>query len=228
MKGSKRVLGHPPGGFVLAAGTAYYLGDYFAETTRETEWKVLYTNVHTRWQMTSTDDNYDGTTAEMKRKTFANLAGLATENRMLLGRDRVPATRGSTRVDRRVGPATPCHPNARPASWGSPSDATPRPRSARRPVRRAVTVSPFRGDEGPAMTCVVHCKTDKDCPDGLACNCPDGDGSACRAIASTPEDRMAGICLSVEPAGERRWDGRSISSQCDGNGIVPFCVPVYA
>jgi hypothetical protein len=63
---------------------------------------------------------------------------------------------------------------------------------------------PFRSDEGPAMTCVVRCQADKDCPQGLACNCPAGDGSGCRAIASTPEDRMAGICLSVEPGGERR------------------------
>jgi hypothetical protein len=54
------------------------------------------------------------------------------------------------------------------------------------------------------MTCVVRCKANNDCPEGLAGNCPDGDGVACRAITSTPDDRMAGICLSVEPATERR------------------------
>jgi hypothetical protein len=203
VKGRRSMSGHPPGGFALAAGTAYYLGDYFAEATRETQWKVVYTDVHSRWQLTSTDDNYEGTTAEMKR-TFANLAGLATENRFLVGRDRIP---GDPRK----------HGGARP---GTPDDVVSPERAARLAgftKRRYATPAeceaacpengdcfPFRGEEGPAMTCVVHCKSDKDCSGGLACNCPDGDGTACRAIASTPEDRMAGICLSVEAAGERR------------------------
>ena len=26
---------------------------------------------------------------------------------------------------------------------------------------------PFRGEAGPAMTCIVRCNTDKDCPAGL-------------------------------------------------------------
>ena len=202
-KARRGVLGDPPGGFVLAGGTAYYLGDYFAESTRLTSWKFFYTEVHSTWQLTSTDDNYDVTTAEMKR-TFANLAGLATENRMLVPRHRVPGDARKHAGRPPGGPDDIVSPEraGRLAGFTKRRYATPAECEAACP--ETGDCFPFRGDEGPAMTCVVHCKTDKDCPDGLACNCPDGDGSACRAIASTPEDRMAGICLSTEPAGERR------------------------
>ena len=203
IKGRKYMMGSPPGGFVLAAGTAYYLGDYFAESTFKTRWKVVYTQLNMTWQLTSADDNYDVTSAEMKR-TFANLAGLATQNRMLLPRKHVPGDARKHAGGTRSGPDDVVSPDraARLAGFTKRRYTTPAECEAACP--ESGDCFPFRGDEGPAMTCVVRCKTDKDCPEGLACNCPNGDGSACRAIASTPDDRMAGICLSVEPAGERR------------------------
>jgi hypothetical protein len=66
---------------------------------------------------------------------------------------------------------------------------------------------PYRGDTGPAMACVIRCDRDADCPDGLACNCPNSERSAgpgCRSIATALPDAMARICLSVEAAGQRR------------------------
>jgi hypothetical protein len=57
------------------------------------------------------------------------------------------------------------------------------------------------------MACVIRCNKDGDCPEGLACNCPNpehADGPDCQPIATLPQDRMARICLSAEAAGERR------------------------
>ena len=203
IKGRTRMMGNPPGGFVLAPGTAYYLGDYFAESTFKTKWKVIYTQLNWNWQLTLADDNFEATSAEMKR-TFANLAGLPTQNRMLLPRKHVPGDARKHAGGARGGPDDIVSPEraARLARYTKRRYATPADCEAACP--ETGDCFPFRSDEGPAMTCVVRCKTDKDCPEGLACNCPDGDGSACRAVASTPDDRMAGICLSVEPAGERR------------------------
>src|SRR5262249_27507115 len=64
---------------------------------------------------------------------------------------------------------------------------------------------PYRGDDAAAaMACIVRCKADEDCPQGLACNCPSGGGPDCRSIAQVPGDSMAGLCLSIEPDGQRR------------------------
>jgi hypothetical protein len=203
VRGSNHLTGNPPGGFVLAAGTAYYLGDYFSESPFKSRWTAMHPLRPWNWDLTSVDDNYEGTSAEMKR-TFANLAGLPTQNRMLLPRKHVPGDARKHTGGPRSGPddIVSTERAARLAGYTKRRYATPADCEAACPENG--DCFPFRGDEGPAMTCVVRCKTDKDCPEGLACNCPDGDGSACRAVASTPDDRMAGICLSVEPAGERR------------------------
>jgi hypothetical protein len=63
---------------------------------------------------------------------------------------------------------------------------------------------PYRAEQGAAMACIVRCKVDSECPQGLACNCPATGGPGCRSIAQVPGDPMDGICLSVEPDGERR------------------------
>ena len=151
----------------------------------------------------SVDDNYAATSAEMKR-TFANLAGLSTESRMLVPRTHIPGEARKHTGGARSGPDDVVSPEraARLAGFTQRRYATPAACEAACP--ETGDCYPFRGEEGPAMTCVVRCKTDKDCPEGLACNCPDGDGSACRPVAGTPDDPMAGICLSTEPAGERR------------------------
>jgi hypothetical protein len=203
VKARRRARGDPPDGFELAAGTAYYLGDYFAESTFESSWKVIATEFHRTWKLTAAEDNYDVTSAEMRR-TFPNLAGLSTQNRMLMPRKRVPGDARKHEDGARRGPGEVVSPEraARLAGFTKRRYATPAECEAACP--ESGDCFPFRGDDGPAMTCVVRCKTDKDCPAGLACNCPGGGGSGCRAVASTPDDRMEGICLSVEPAGERR------------------------
>ena len=201
----REAWGDPPGGFLLAADTAYYLGDYFADATSESKWGVFFTETTSRWELTSEDDNYEATTAEMKR-TFANLAELPTENRMLLRRKHRPGDARKHQGGGGGGPNDTVSPEraARLAAFIKRRYATPTECEAACPQNG--DCFPFRSDEGTAMTCVIRCQTDKHCPEGLACNCPSGDGAgaACRAIAGAPDDPMEGICLSVEPAGERR------------------------
>lgn len=71
----------PPGAMqnsVFAAGKAYYLGDFFAESTQSIAGNVI----NRQWRMTSMKDGYDATTQEM-RTAFPNLSAVPTENRMI-------------------------------------------------------------------------------------------------------------------------------------------------
>jgi hypothetical protein len=47
-------------------------------------------------------------------------------------------------------------------------------------------------------------RDDRDCPGGLACNCPNSQTPACHLIAQTPSDPMNGICLSTETTDPHR------------------------
>ena len=199
-----QIVGRQPvieSGFKLAAGTAYYLGDYVAESTAKSAWRLLTAEYTRTWLLTAAEDNYEAATAELKR-TFTNLAGLSTENRMLMARKCVVCD--ALKLAAQDTPDDVVSPEraARLAGFTKRRYATPAECEAACP--KSGECFPFRHEGNPAMTCVVRCRSDKDCPQGLACNCPDGDGVACRAIASAPDDRMAGICLSVEAAGERR------------------------
>jgi hypothetical protein len=198
----------------FVAGTAHYLGDFFAKTDSDAKYRFMYWDVTTTWQLTDVDDNYDGTTAQLRR-TFVNLASLPTENTTLVPLTRLP---GQPRSRPPAGPSTAPAPPAVP-SRGSGEDlmtpdriariapftkrryATPEECEAACPTGECL---PYRTEEGPVMTCIVRCKADRECPPGLACNCPRGNGPDCRSIARTPTDAMAGICLSIEPTGERR------------------------
>ena len=179
----------------FAAGRAYYVGDYFAKADFSSQRKVFVRELNWSWVMDPADDRFESTTAEMKR-AFTGLAALPTEDRRFAPRR--PPPRGAV-----AGPPLSPEHIARIAGFTRRSYATPAECARACPTGQCL---PYRGDTGPAMTCIIGCKTDEDCPEGLACNCPGADGSDCHAIAETPNDPMAGICLSVEPVEERPAD----------------------
>jgi hypothetical protein len=180
------------------AGRAYYMGDYFASGFVETNSQFMYAARDWSWDMSPADDRYDATTADLRR-TFVALASLPTEDRRLFPRTS-QTKRGQVVIDDPgEPPMTPAR-VARVAPFIKRSYASP-PECERACSRGACL--PFRGESGPAMTCVNRCRSDEDCPEGLACNCPGG-GVGCRAIAEAPGDRMAKICLSTERGGQRR------------------------
>lgn len=193
----------PLGGFVLAPGNAYYLGDYFAQSTVKSTWMVVGTWIESDWVLTAADDDYAATSAELKR-TFVHFAGLPTENRMLIGSKRVPSDAVKRAFVASDGSEDVVSPERATRLAGLTKRRYATPAACEAACPRNGHCFPFRGDDGPAMTCVVRCNSDKECPDGLVCNCPADDAVACRAVATTPNDPMAGICVSVEPAGERR------------------------
>jgi hypothetical protein len=180
------------------AGKAYYLGDYFTKGEYLFTYGYPYSHHEWTWDMEPVDHNFEATTEEMKRR-FAYLALLPVEDKRLAPRRRPPG----------LGPEAPLPP-AHEAPLSPARIARIAPFTKRRystPAEcaeacRTGQCLPFRGEAGPAMTCIVRCTRDGDCPEGLACNCASG-GSQCRAIATTAEDPMDGFCLSIEPTGPR-------------------------
>jgi len=174
----------------FAAGHAYYLGDFFAKGTFSDESMGVTAKLNWTWDMDPDDDSFESTTAELKR-TFANLASLPTVDRRLAPR-RPPPPPGAQ------GPPISIERAAVIAQYTKRSYKSPAACEAACPSGRCV---PYRGASGTAMACIVRCKVDKDCPDGLACNCAAPEGGACQAIAQAPDDPMEGICLAkVSPA----------------------------
>jgi hypothetical protein len=174
-------------------GRAYYLGDYFAKATFEETTTHGWDYWTWRWFMDPADDHFEATTAEMKR-SFVQLAALPVEDRRFAPRS--PPPRATV-----AGPPLSSERVARIVQYTRRRYPTPAACAAVCPTGACVA---FRDEAGAAMACIIGCKTDKDCPEGLACNCAGADGPDCRAIAETPKDPMAGICLSIEPADERR------------------------
>jgi hypothetical protein len=159
------------------AGRAHYLGDFFG------------------------NDRYESTTAAMKQ-AYPNLARVPTVEMRLLPTVEQKRTNGVA-----LAPGEPPLSPERVAgiapfikrNYASPGEC-----EAACPTGQCL---PYRGESGPLIACVTLCDTDKDCPEGLACNCPTSDGgpnTACRRIATLPQDPMARICLSVEAGGQRR------------------------
>jgi len=202
-KSAKRIKIEPPVQRPLdfAGGHAYYIGDYIGKGKTSSVRGLVVTDFHAEWFWTSPDDRYESTTAEMKR-AFPSLASFPTADaRLILPPPRKP--------DNGVG-AAPGEPPmtlervARVAPFIKRNYASPGECEAACSTGQC---RPYRGADGPAVACITRCNTDKDCPDGLACNCPDAEkdaGAACKRIATTPEDPMARICLSVQATGERR------------------------
>jgi hypothetical protein len=185
----------------FSAGWAHYLGDYFARGTSEvTRYRGLRGGVHEvfwGWAMDPADDRYGGTTADMKR-TFPNLARLPTVERRLIPPKPAPKRGAVVISDANEPPMSPERVAQIAPFIGRPFPS-PAACEAACPTGQCL---PFRGAEGPAMACVVRCNADKDCPDGLACNCPNTErpeGPACRPIVTNPADRMARLCLPGQP-----------------------------
>jgi hypothetical protein len=182
----------------FVAGRAYYLGDYFARGIFSLTLHSTYSELFRSWAMDPADDRYEGTTADMKQ-AFHNLAGLPTADARFIAPGHVPKPGAVVIKDPNEPPMSPER-VARVAPFVRRTFATPASCEAACSTGQCL---PFRGEAGPAMTCIVRCNTDKDCPDGLACNCPgggDSDRQDCHSIATTPADQMARICLSVESA----------------------------
>jgi hypothetical protein len=182
----------------LAAGHGYYFGDYTARAKVDSEWHVFSTELHWSWDMDPDADNYQETTDQMKR-TFASLASLPTENKRLARLD--PARARAAALVRPGEAPLSVERTAGLARFIKRSYSSPEECEAACPTGGCL---PFRGEAGPAMTCVIRCAADKDCPTGLACNCPGSQVPDCRQVAETPSDPMAGFCLSTEPTGPRR------------------------
>ncbi len=180
----------------FAARQAYYLGDYEAATSHQ--WKVIATEL--RWALTSEENDYADTTQDLF-STYRAFAGIPT-------------------VDRGFVSAPPkAKPRKRPADIPSPSpqqvaraapliDRTFRTTAACEADCRTGDCVAFRNDGETAMTCIVYCKGDGDCPSGFACNAP------AQRVESPPRGEEAappltGICLRVPrssidaPSGER-------------------------
>jgi hypothetical protein len=67
----------------FAPGVAHYLGDYYASAKAEAERKLLHTEHRMFWKVLPAHQQYQLTTAELKR-AFPALASLPTENRELI------------------------------------------------------------------------------------------------------------------------------------------------
>jgi len=181
----------------FTAGRAHYVGDIFAkgdfwQHPGMEEWQ---------WAWSPADDRYGSTTAEM-RKAFPKLASLPTVDMRLF-----PAA--ERKRDNGIA-AAPGEPSMSPERVARVAPFIKRNYSSPAECETACPAGqcfPYRADAGPAMACVIRCDRDGDCPEGLACNCPNGEksaGPACHPIATAPGDPMARICLSVETTGQRR------------------------
>jgi hypothetical protein len=169
------------------AGRAYYLGDYGAEYSHE--WKVFTTQLS--WKLTSEENDYASSTKELAA-TFAGFAGMTTEDKSF------------------VSAAPKARPPRRPA--GAPSPSPQQIARAAPLIRRTFSTPvaceadcttgdclPFRGPDGPAMTCIVYCRSDEDCPDRFTCNVPSRSARQ-DPSANTPELPLTGICLAADAA----------------------------
>jgi hypothetical protein len=169
-------------------GRAYYLGDYAAEVTHQAKFPLT-TEWH--WGLTSEENDYAASTQEFAA-SFANFAGMPTEDKSFVS----AAPRG--------------RPRRRPAGVPSP---TPQQTARAAPLigRTFPTMAaceadcttgdclPFRGPDGSAMTCIVYCRSDHDCPDRFTCNA--GSADAPRTATTYPaEQPLTGICLAADQA----------------------------
>jgi hypothetical protein len=176
-------------------GKAYYLGDYFARGIFTLTPHVSFNELFWSWAMDAADDRYESTTAEMQR-AYHNLARLPTLDKRLVP-PKPPSKRGAVVITDPKEPVMTPDRTARVAGFTRSAFASPAACEAACPTGQCL---PFRGEAGAAMTCIVRCEADKDCPGGFACNCPNREkpeGPDCHPIATTPMDRLARICLPV-------------------------------
>ena len=170
------------------AGRAYYLGDYWAEVTHQAKFPLM---VEWHWDLTAEENNY-ATSTEALAATFRSFAGMPTEDKSFVS---APPKAG---------------PRRRPEGVPSPS---PQQIARAAPLIRRTFPTlvaceadcktgdclPFRGPDGPAMTCIVYCRSDKDCPDRFTCNGPPGDARP-GPSGDAPEQPLTGICQAATEA----------------------------
>ena len=141
------------------------------------------------WTMDPIDNafqNYDATTIDMQ-VAFRGLAALPTDDARLVPRPRRPLIEGA--------PISP-EQAARIVRFTKRSYPGVDECRAACPTGQCI---PFRGASGPEIACINRCTGDKDCPDGLACNCAGDERPGCHTIAQAPGDHLDGLCLA--PAG---------------------------
>jgi hypothetical protein len=177
----------------FTAGNAYYLGDFFATAVFSSEFKVLYSDLHWSWDMEPVDDGFETTTADFRR-AYKSLASLPIDDLRLVPRPPPPPPGA-------LGP---------PISAAEAAEIAPYVNRSYRSVDECKAACrmgrcvPYRGASGPAMTCIVRCKIETDCPEGLSCNCEHPEGRECHTIAQIPGNPMEGLCLSPEAAAKHR------------------------
>ena len=185
----------PPPGWVhldyFAPGHGYYLGDFFAVASHEVEHGLTVTKYSSTWDLDPVDDRFAPSTAELRRR-FVGLTTLPLHDQRLAPR-RPPPKQGLAGRDE---PLMTPERIARIAGLVKESYTSPAACMMACPSGDCL---PYRGPDGPAMTCIVHCRTSRDCRPGMACNCPQHRGPDCQVIAEAPGDPMEGICLPAGP-----------------------------
>jgi hypothetical protein len=180
----------PPSAWVhmdyFAPGHAYYLGDFSGVASYQTfaDHDLL------TWDLDPVDGQFTETTDEL-RKRFAGVGALPIHDQRLAP-GRPPLKRGLAGADEPT-----MSPERISRLAGFVKSTFPSP-AACATACRAGDCLPYRGPSGPAMTCIHHCMTNRDCPAGWVCNCSDRPGADCQFVATTPGDSMEGICM---PAG---------------------------
>lgn len=184
----------PPAAWVhlnyFAPGHGYYLGDFFAVASLRIIPRFPLAKWVMTWDMDPVDDRFEQTAAELRQK-FAGLAALPIHDQRLAPR----------RPQRKKGLAGDDEPLMSPERIsrlaGVIGSTYPTPAACEAACRSGDCL-PYRAVAGPAMACIVHCTTNRDCAEGMACNCSRHAGPDCRSVAETPGDAMEGICMPAQ------------------------------
>lgn len=171
----------------FGAGHGYYLGDFFAIASHQ----PVQAGTLLHWDMDPVDGHFTETTAEL-REHFPALATLPLHDQRLAP-ERPPPKRGLAGANE---PLMSPQRIARLAGFVKSTYPTP---AACQAACRTGDCLPYRASSGAAITCIVHCTTNHDCPNNMACNCSRHAGPDCRSVAETSEDPMEGICMPVGP-----------------------------
>jgi hypothetical protein len=188
------VLGRkePPAKWVhlnyFAPGHGYYLGDFFAVASLRIIPGYPWAKRVMTWDMDPVDDRFEQTAVELRQK-FAGLAALPIHDQRL-------APGRSQRKKGLAGADEPLMSPERIARLAGFIGRTYRTPAACEAACLTGDCLPYRAAAGPAMACIVHCTTNRDCAEGMVCNCSHHAGPDCRSVAETPGDAMEGICMS--------------------------------
>jgi len=173
----------------FAPGHGYYLGDFFAVASIRVNPGYPRAKRVMTWDMDPVDDGFEQATTELRQR-FAGLGALPIHDQRLAPR-RPQRKRGLAGDDEPL-----MSPDRIARLAGLVGSTYPTPAACEAACRTGDCL-PYRAPSGPAMTCIVHCMTTRDCADGMACNCSRHPGPDCRSVAETPGDAMEGICMPL-------------------------------